>query len=85
MGKGCLLSTFHSLKRPIDFENWKGLDRKYALVMYTVDGQKVPDVYRRLICQKVSVSRNLSQKVRPSEENFSCLYPTFTFEVITFK
>ena len=26
----------------------------------TVDGQKVPDVHRRLICQKVSMSRNLS-------------------------
>ena len=44
----------------------------------TVDGQKVPDVHRRLICQKVSVSRNLSQKVIPSDEDFSCLYPSFT-------
>ena len=52
---------------------------------YTVDGQKVPDVHRRLICQKVSVSRNLSQKVIPSDEDFSCLYPTFTSEVITFR
>ena len=34
---------------------------------YTVDGQKVPDVQRRLICQKVWVSRNLSQKVMPSD------------------
>ena len=38
----------------------------------TVDGQKVPDVHRRLICQKDSVSRNFSQKVIPSDENFSC-------------
>ena len=36
-------------------------------VICTVDGQKVPDVHRRLICQKVSVSRNLSQKVIPSD------------------
>ena len=28
---------------------------------------EVPDVYRRLISQKVSVSRNLSQKVIPSD------------------
>ena len=48
-------------------------------------GQKVPDVHRRLICQKVSVSRNLSQKVIPSDEDFSCLYPTFTSEVIIFR
>ena len=52
---------------------------------YTVDGQKVPDVHRRLICQKVSVSLNLSQKAIPSYEDFSCLYPTFSSEVITFR
>ena len=32
----------------------------------TVDGQRVPDAHRWLICQKVLVSRNLSQKVIPS-------------------
>ena len=36
---------------------------------HTVDWQRVPDVYRRPICQKVSVSRNLSQKVIPSDED----------------
>ena len=51
----------------------------------TVDGQMVPDVYRRLICLKVSVSHNLFQKVIPSDEDFSCLYPTLTSEVITFR
>lgn len=34
---------------------------------HTVDGQRVPEVHRRLICRKVSVSRNLSQKVIPSD------------------
>ena len=38
-----------------------------CLKSHTVDGQKVPDVYRRLISQKVSVSHNLSQKVIPSD------------------
>ena len=52
---------------------------------YTVDGRKVPDVHRRLICLKVSVSGNLSQRIIPSDEDFSCLYPTFTPEVITFR
>ena len=47
--------------------------------------QKEPDVYKGLICQKVSVSRNLSQKVTPSDKVFLCLYPTFTSEVITFR
>ena len=51
----------------------------------TVDGQKVPYVHRRLICQKVSVSCNLSQKVLPSDEDFSCLHPTFSSKVITFR
>ena len=36
-------------------------------LLYTVDGHKVPKVHRRLICQNVSVSRNLSQKVIPSD------------------
>ena len=39
-----------------------------VVLFYAVDGQKVPDVHRRLICQKVSVSRNLSQKVIPLSE-----------------
>ena len=52
---------------------------------HTVDGQKVPNVHRRLICQKVSVSRNHSQKVVPSDEDFSFLYLTFSSEVITFR
>ena len=52
---------------------------------HTVDGQKVPYVHRRLICQKVSVSRNLSQKAIPSDEDFSCLYPTFSSKGITFR
>ena len=47
-------------------------NRSGFLEMYTVDGQKVPDVHRRLICQKVSVSRNLSQMVIPTDEDFSC-------------
>ena len=34
---------------------------------HTVVGQKVPNAHRRLICQKVTVSRNLSQKVIPSD------------------
>ena len=45
--------------------------------MCTVDGHKAPNVYWRLTCQKGSVSCNLSQKVIPSDEDFSCLYPTF--------
>ena len=56
---------------------------RHLNVVSTVDGQKVPDVHRGLICQKVSVSRNLSQNVIPSDEDFSCVFLTFTSEVIT--
>jgi len=52
---------------------------------HTVDGQKVANAHRRLICQRISVSRNLSQKVIPSVKDFSCLYSTFTSEVVTFR
>ena len=38
---------------------------KNPILGQTVDGQKLPGVHRRLICQKVSVSRNFSHKVLP--------------------
>ena len=47
----------------------KSVNAVSKIVQYTVDGKKVPDVHRRLILQKVSVSRNLSQKVMPSDED----------------
>ena len=60
-------------------------NRCFKIALHTVDGQKVPDVHRGLICQKVSVSRKLSQKVIPSDKDCSCLYPPFSSEVINFR
>ena len=53
-------------------------------LFHTVDGQKLPYFHRGLICQEVSVSPNLSQKAIPPGEDFSCLYLTFSSEVIKY-
>ena len=45
----------------------RGVRPVWSNCSHTVDRQNVLDVHQRLISQKVSISRNLSQKVNPSE------------------